>query len=205
MRVILQSRSPTFTIVQMNGRIRLVIVLSTILFAVPGVAAQPILTVQSGLSSGVLLAPNPGAFYGTPVVTELAAEIVVPTAVPLTAGVWLGFAPFLPIEESFGRSLLTLLEVGAGARVQLMRLDGGGFYADGMIGGGFYTRVTEGERAAGTARRPTALLRTGIGMTAGSWEYQLTVVTRVLFDRQPVVALAPQLGFRYRFPVGDTK
>ena len=189
----------------MNGRIRLVIVLSTILITAAEVGAEPILTVQSGLSSGVFLAPNPGEAYGTPVVTELAAEIVVPTAVPLTAGVWLGVAPFLPIEESFGRSMLTLLEIGAGTRVRLMRLDGGGFYADGLIGGGFYTRVTEGERAAGTARRPTALLRTGIGMAARSWEYQLTFVTRVLFDQQPVVALAPQLGFRYRFPVGDTK
>jgi hypothetical protein len=189
----------------MNAGIRLLIALFAVLVAIPGAALDQHGTVQTGLSSGLLFASNPGGFFSTPVFTEFAVEAVFPAPITIGTGVWIGVAPFLPIDETFGRSLLVFMEIGAGTRFTMAEFTGGGLFADVYAGGGLYRRATEGDRAAGTTRRPTVLIRSVAGMTTSSWEYQIGVVARLLFDQEPVLAATPQLGFRYRFPFGDTR
>jgi hypothetical protein len=190
----------------MNGRHRLIAILVSLVVCVGSAWAQPTgrPAVQLGVSNGFILTPNPGEFYSTPIATELSAGLLRPFSIPAEAMLQITLAPFLPRDTSFERSLLTLVELSAGTRFNPDFFANTPAFISIHAGGGIYIRQTQGVRAAGSTRRPTALVRFGSGFSVPPWEYQLSITSRVLFDLRAVFALLPAVGFRYQFPLGES-
>ena len=152
-----------------------------------------------GLASGLFVAPDPGTPYATPLSVGVfgRAYFDLPYSIHADAGFTL--LPFVPNDSDSDSSLMTVFEGGVGAGIELLEYRDGAFRVGGLIGGGAYVRPVTGSRGNEIARRPIGYVAPYALLSLLSWEYQLSIRYRILFDQAVVHTVEPAVAVSYRF------
>lgn len=174
------------------------------LFAILSIPpVYPQLCAGVGFGSGVFVAPNPGSVYAVPSSASFTFGVRYELPLQLVAEGSLAVVPFVPVDESFGTSLLAIVEGGFGARWTITSFRDGRVSAGAVAGAGGYVRAIRGDRASGTSRRPTLHLTPHAVLELFNWEYSFSLRYRLLLDRAVVHSFEPAVSVFWTTPVGN--